>query len=185
MRHCYIVTPSLIGSVHTQNGPPIPEKYRDWRIAGSAAKYSMYYRHAMKWLTGGLNTALTTVSDKCVHHMYIALVECWTVSLHNPKENKLPDVGTVQGNWYLRNVKNSIRLQEPTIHCEWGNPNMSWRRHQIGTYSALLALCAGNSTVTDELSSKRPVTRSFDVFFDLRLNKRLSKQSRGWWFETP
>ena len=30
----------------------------------------------------------------------------------------------------------------------------------------------------------RPVTRSFDIFFDLRLNKRLSKQSWGWWFET-
>ena len=33
--------------------------------------------------------------------------------------------------------------------------------------------------------SKRSLTRSFDVFFDLRLNKRLNKQSRGWWFETP
>ena len=31
----------------------------------------------------------------------------------------------------------------------------------------------------------KPVTRSFDVFFDLRLNKRLSKQSWNWWFETP
>ena len=30
-----------------------------------------------------------------------------------------------------------------------------------------------------------PVTWSFDVFFDLRLNKRLSKQSWGWWFEMP
>ena len=30
-----------------------------------------------------------------------------------------------------------------------------------------------------------PRTRSFDVFFDLRMNKRLSKQSWGWWFETP
>ena len=29
------------------------------------------------------------------------------------------------------------------------------------------------------------VTRSFDVFFDLRLNKRLSKQSWGWWFDMP
>ena len=28
----------------------------------------------------------------------------------------------------------------------------------------------------------RPVTRSFDVFFDLRLNKQLSKQWWGWWF---
>ena len=32
--------------------------------------------------------------------------------------------------------------------------------------------------------TQRPVTRSFDVFFDLRLNKWLSKQSWGWWFET-
>ena len=34
-----------------------------------------------------------------------------------------------------------------------------------------------------EFPSQMPVTRSFDVFFDLRLNKRLSKQPRGWWFE--
>ena len=36
-----------------------------------------------------------------------------------------------------------------------------------------------------EFPAQRPVTRSFDVFFDLRPNKRLSKQSWGWWFETP
>ena len=35
-----------------------------------------------------------------------------------------------------------------------------------------------------EFPTQRPVTRSFDVFFDLRLNKPLSKQSWGWWFET-
>ena len=35
------------------------------------------------------------------------------------------------------------------------------------------------------LPSQRPVTRSFDVFFSLRLNKQLSKQSWGLWFETP
>ena len=39
--------------------------------------------------------------------------------------------------------------------------------------------------VTGEFFTQRPVTRSFDVFFDLRLNERLSKQSWGWWFETP
>ena len=38
--------------------------------------------------------------------------------------------------------------------------------------------CEGNSLVTSEFPSQRPVTRSFDVFFDLRLNKRLSKPSR-------
>ena len=36
-----------------------------------------------------------------------------------------------------------------------------------------------------EFPTQRPVTRSFDVLFDLRLNKRLSKQPWGWWFETP
>ena len=40
--------------------------------------------------------------------------------------------------------------------------------------AALLALCALNSKVTGEFPSQRPVTRSFFVFFDLRLNKRLS-----------
>ena len=58
-------------------------------------------------------------------------------------------------------------------------------RHQMETFSALLGICAGNSLVTSEFPSQRPVTRSFDVFFDLRLNKRLSKQWWGWWLETP
>ena len=41
------------------------------------------------------------------------------------------------------------------------------------------------SPVTGEFPAQRPVTRSFGVFFDLRLNKRLSKQCWCWWFETP
>ena len=67
-----------------------------------------------------------------------------------------------------------------------------WWRHQMKIFSAILAICAGiprplcgNSPVPGEFHAQRPVTRSFDVFFYLRLNKRLSKQSRGWWFETP
>ena len=43
----------------------------------------------------------------------------------------------------------------------------------------------GNSPVTGEFPSQRPVTRCFDVFFDLRLNKWLNEQSWGWWFEMP
>ena len=50
-------------------------------------------------------------------------------------------------------------------------------------FSALLAIWAGNLPVPGEFPAQRPVTRSFGVFFDLRLNKRLSKQSWGWWFE--
>ena len=52
---------------------------------------------------------------------------------------------------------------------------ISWWRHQMETFSVWLA---------GEFPAQRPVTRSFDVFFDLRLNKRLSKQSWGWRFET-
>ena len=61
----------------------------------------------------------------------------------------------------------------------------SWWRRQMKTFSALLTICAGKSSVTGEFPAQRPVTRSFDVFFDLRLNERLSKQSWGWLFQTP
>ena len=54
-----------------------------------------------------------------------------------------------------------------------------------GNIFRVTGLCAGNSPVPGEFPAQRQVTRSFDVFFHLRLNKRLSKQSWGWWFETP
>ena len=74
----------------------------------------------------------------------------------------------------------------------------AWWRHQMETFPALLTLCAGNSPVTGECPppppppphthththTQKPVTLRFDVFLDLRLNKRLSKQSRRRWFET-
>ena len=61
----------------------------------------------------------------------------------------------------------------------------SWWRLQMETFSSLLAICAGKSPVPGEFPAQMPVKQSFNVFFDLRLNKRLSKQSWGWWFETP
>ena len=68
----------------------------------------------------------------------------------------------------------------PDIRCTW------WR-HLMETFSALLDLYAGSSPVTFNtgIPTQRPVTRSFDVFYDLHLNKRLNKQSWGWWYETP
>ena len=56
--------------------------------------------------------------------------------------------------------------------------------HQMETFSALLAFCVGNSPVTGEFPSQRPVTWNFDVFFDLHLNKQLSKHLWRWWFDT-
>ena len=68
----------------------------------------------------------------------------------------------------------------PVIACNmvgtkpWSTPR-AWWRHQMEIFSALLAICAGNSPVPGEFPAQRPVTRSFDVFFDLCLNKRLRK----------
>ena len=78
-------------------------------------------------------------------------------------------VNTVSGN--------SLASTYPLIPC-W-----PWWRHQMETLSVLLAFCAGNSPVTGEFPAQRPATRSFDVFFDLHLNKWLSNQSWGWWSE--
>ena len=59
----------------------------------------------------------------------------------------------------------------------------TWWRHHMEIFSALLDLCAGNLSVTGEFPAQRAVSRSFDIFFGVRLNKRLNKQSWGWWFE--
>ena len=67
----------------------------------------------------------------------------------------------------------------------WIKSNWAWWRHQMETFSSLLAICAGNSPVTGEFPAQRPVTRSFHIFFDLCLNKRLSKQWWGCWFQMP
>ena len=66
----------------------------------------------------------------------------------------------------------------------WVSHPYSMMTSSNGNISALLTICAGNSPVTGEFPTQRPVARSFDVFFDLHLNKRLGKQSRGCWFET-
>ena len=59
----------------------------------------------------------------------------------------------------LAKLQNSTQvLNSTSIHFS------PWWRHQMETFSALLALCAGNSPVTGEFPSQRPVTRSFDVF---------------------
>ena len=60
----------------------------------------------------------------------------------------------------------------------------SWWRHQMDTFSALLVLCEGNPQSPVDSPHKGQWRQGFDVFFDLRLNKRLSKQSRRRGFET-
>ena len=93
-------------------------------------------------------------------------------------------------------IKRALSGEEPQELVQWNGFNCKmgpfclglsvlWWRHQMETVSALLAFCAGNSPVTGEFPAQGPVTRSFDVFFDLRLDRKLSKQWKRWWFETP
>ena len=78
--------------------------------------------------------------------------------------------------WYAFRIYLTLKLKQATS---------PWWRHPMETFSALLSICEGNSPVTGEFLAQRPATRSFDVLFDLCLNKRLSKQSWSWWSETP
>ena len=65
------------------------------------------------------------------------------------------------------------------VKCRWSvTASKAWWRQQMETFSALLALCEGNPPVTGVFPSQRPVAQSFDIFFVMRLNKRLNKQSR-------
>ena len=75
------------------------------------------------------------------------------------------------------------------------NLTLHWKNYQTGNhfhddvikwkhFHVTGPLC-GEFTGPGEFPAQRPVTRSFDVFSDLRLNKRLSKQPWSWWFETP
>ena len=57
------------------------------------------------------------------------------------------------------------------------------KMHMMTSSNGNIFRVTGPCAVTPP-GTQRPVTRSFDDFFDLRLNKRLSKQPWGWWFET-
>ena len=63
--------------------------------------------------------------------------------------------------------------------------SITWWRHQIETFSALLAICAGIHRSPVNSPHKGQWHGALIFFFDLSPNKRLSKQSWGWWFETP
>ena len=83
----------------------------------------------------------------------------------------------------LGNVIVHLSVVASDIFCRWKKWNMMTLSN--GNIFRVTGPLCGEFTGDRWIPHTRPVTRSFDVFFDLRLNKRLSKQSRGWWFETP
>ena len=133
-----------------------------------------------------LGLVLTTIpwpNDGSVLWRHIKVLHRVVSWFFSPTYLQLFLVGYPPVAFYLNKAGRPIVLS-----CEYPayqRPVGPWWRHQMETFSALLAICAENSPVSGEFPAQRPVTRSFDVFFDLRLNKRLSKQSWGWWLETP
>ena len=104
--------------------------------------------------------------------------------VHHPMVNSIPFKP-----WSY--ISTDIQSRACLISISAACHTVTTRAVQLGSHNMMtssngnifLAFCAENLPVTSEFPSPRPVTRSFGVFFDLHLNKRLSKQSRRWWFE--
>ena len=89
-------------------------------------------------------------------------------------------------NWKLSSRKWNILEWWGQYHGYWCSAFLeSMMTSSNGNIFRVTGPLCGEFTGPGEFPTQRPVTRSFDVFFDLRLNKRLSKQPWGWWFETP
>ena len=115
---------------------------------------------------------------------------CWRKSrvVSDPRRHVTPRSCNVNGSHSQRNHKGLPVWQFNwicySIFCGQGC-KPAWWRHQMETFSALLALCSGNSPVTGEFPAQRPMTRRLMFSLICALNKRFSKQSWGWWFVTP
>ena len=142
---------------------------------------TMICRH-MHVFTKTCNTVCILVADVhilawCNKHNpvnHFVLLFCWPVAKYMESLHVLKSQ-------FGQILTNMIKRQD--ILLLWITIG-SWWRHQMETFSPLLSICAGNSPASGEFPAQTPVTRSFEVFFDLSLNKRLRKQSWGWWFET-
>ena len=79
----------------------------------------------------------------------------------------------------------SEQLTDLISHVSWNAKCIMMTSSNGNIFRLTGPLSVENSPVASEFSTQRPVTRSFDIFCDLCLNKMFSKQPWGWWFETP
>ena len=115
---------------------------------------------------------------------------------------------TLHANHYTEFTQNDVAVARPKLDpriaresgmkstpSRWPPVTLGWNHIHSWWISTMMTSSNGNIfrvtgplcrefTGPGEFPAQRPVTRSFDVFFDLRPNKRLSKQPWGWWFET-
>ena len=123
-----------------------------------------------RWHHDDFRFSVTVDSAHLIFNSQEAISTSWELASNFERFSCCGAVNDIQFSRHMLEIHGSCYIDE-----------ISWWRHQMETFSALLAICA----VPGEFPAQRPVTRTFDVSFDLRLNKRLSKRSWGWWFETP
>ena len=113
--------------------------------------------------------SVTTLKHGCI---FIWAVSAMSVTYYGPFLHICTD--TIEGHIptisHASYIPDIIRYHDDVI--KWKHFPRYW------------SFVRGNTPITGEFPSQRPVPRSFGVFFDLRLNLRLGKQSWGWWFET-
>ena len=153
--------------------------FGEWAVCLNKTAFFAVFVFHMSWLDSGnafrpLKALLITTL--CGIIVAQAVVIATDIMIISPRWNS--EAAHVPFAWLHRLPTSfDIGLIKQVIKQLW--------RHQMETCSAFLALFEGNSPVTGEFSTQRWVTRSFDIFFDLRPNKRLSKPSRRRRFETP
>ena len=121
----------------------------------------------------------------------------WLTKYHPIRRSVSENIKVDYPDNMLRN-DNVNATSNPRVHQRNGNVFIFMKSSSLAALEVVIMMTSSNGNIfhvsdplcgeftdTGEYRSQRPVTRNFAVFFDLRLNKRLSKQSWGWWFETP
>ena len=92
--------------------------------------------------------------------------------------------GTPSSNTLQRLRWQVTRLISPKTGCRPIFP-ITCTLYSPKNHDDVINILCVSGPLWEEFPSQNPVTRSFGVFYYLRLSKQLSKQSRDWWFEAP
>ena len=127
------------------------------------------------------------------YKMHSAIFQCslflpWGYTWAHEKHFKFVEPAALSmGSWIPSYLMNSIHwINKNVIKSQW--TSTQWNKKLFVTRYYNLFRSMQSCIIMTSSNGNRvtgPVARSFDVFCDLCLNKRLSKQSWGWWFETP
>ena len=104
---------------------------------------------------------------------------------YTPKYDYTQQIYLCKNMQKLRNPSYNLEFIEYPMICVPCLPSSFMMTSSSGNIFRVTGRLLGESTCHRWIPLTKPVTRKFDDFFYLRLNKRLSKQSKRQWFETP